>query len=116
VTAPASALHRNEVLLCGRLAAPVEHRELPSGDLLALFRLVVERPPRRRKADDRAPSVDTFDCVAWRARVRRSAGGWRPGDVLEVNGTLRRRFWRSPAGPASRCEIEVVTARVVRHA
>jgi single-strand DNA-binding protein len=109
-------LHRNEVLLRGRLAARVEQRVLPSGDLLALFRLVVERPQRPRKADDRTPSVDTFDCVAWRARVRRSAGGWQPGDVVEVTGSLRRRFWRSPAGPASRCEVEVASARIVRHA
>jgi single-strand DNA-binding protein len=95
----------------------VESRQLPSGDLIAAFRLVVERPPPRRKRPaDRSPTVDTLDCVAWRAPVRRAALRWRAGDTVEVAGALRRRFWRSPAGPASRCEVEVDSATVVREA
>jgi single-strand DNA-binding protein len=114
MTSPAAA-HRNEVVLRGRLAAPVESRQLPSGDLIAAFRLVVDRPPPRRKRPDaRSPTVDTIDCVAWRAGVRRAALRWRAGDMVEVTGALRRRFWRSPAGPASRCEVEVEGAAVVR--
>jgi single-strand DNA-binding protein len=38
--------HVNTVTLCGRLAAEPEQRELPSGDTLLTFRLVVDRPAR----------------------------------------------------------------------
>jgi single-strand DNA-binding protein len=107
--------HRNEVLLVGRLAAEPETRELPSGALITTFRLVVRRDPkpadRSRPAESRAPTVDTVDCVAWRADVRRHSAGWLPGDVLRCEGALRRRFWRSPGGPASRTEVEAVKVR-----
>lgn len=56
---------RNEVLLVGRLSAPVEQRTLPSGDVLATWRLVVDRPPARRPLREgaRPVTVDTLDCV-----------------------------------------------------
>ena len=31
--------------------------------------------------------------------------------VVEIEGTLRRRFWRSAGGPTSRYEVEVVALR-----
>ena len=31
--------------------------------------------------------------------------------MVEVEGVLRRRFWRGAAGPASRYEVEVVALR-----
>lgn len=113
---------RNEVQLVGRLAAAPELRTLPSGDVLASFRLVVGRPEvgrstgarRARPGLRRAVSVDTLDCVVWRATVRRSALRWQAGDLVEVTGALRRRFWRSAGATASRCEVEVVAARRVR--
>ena len=98
--------HRNEVRLVGRLAAEPLHRELPSGDRLVQFRLVVERDRTRRQAGPRAPTVDTLDCTAWRKDVQRSLASCLPGDVLEVSGALRRRFWRAPGGAASRSEVE----------
>lgn len=101
--------HANEVTLVGRLAAESESRTLPSGDELVTWRLIVERPSAPRRL--RAPTVDTLDCVAWRADVRRRAASWKPGDILAISGSLRRRFWRSGGGPASRCEVEVRTAR-----
>lgn len=99
----------NEVVLVGRLSAPVEERTLPSGDVLATWRLVVDRPPPRRppREGGRTVTVDTLDCVAWTGRLRQSARRLRPGDVVRVEGALRRRFWRAGAGAASRCEIEV---------
>jgi single-strand DNA-binding protein len=104
----------NEVRLRGRLSAPVLERELPSGDVLASFRLVVERDTRREAA---SPKVDTLDCVAFRADVRRRLARWAPGDVVEVQGALRRRFFRTGSGAASRYEVEVRTAsRVARGA
>lgn len=108
---------RNEVVLVGRVAAAAEERELPSGDLLVTFRLVVDRPPTPRAAGTRAPTVDTLDCSAWGAGVRRTARALGPGDVVEVHGALRRRFWRSGAGASSRTEVEVgAVRRLVRAA
>jgi single-strand DNA-binding protein len=107
---------RNEVLLVGRLAAPPEERELPSGDVLSTFRLVVDRPPPARGAGPRGATVDTLDCVARGAGLRRAARAWQPGDVLEVQGSLRRRFFRSPSGTGSRYEVELARARRVSRA
>lgn len=102
---------RNEVLLVGRLAATPEERELPSGDVLASFRLVVDRPPAARAPATRGASVDTLDCVVRGAGLRRAAQAWRSGDVLEVQGALRRRFFRTAAGTGSRYEVEVARGK-----
>ncbi len=104
---------RNEVALVGRLAAPAEDRELPSGDVLTSWRLVVDRPPSRRRIPTgaRAPTVDTLECVAWTRGVQRAVAGWDVGDVVAVEGALRRRFWRASTGPSSRYEIEVTKAK-----
>jgi single-strand DNA-binding protein len=109
---------RNEVLLVGRLAAEPEERALPSGDVLSTFRLVVDRPPAARSTGARAATVDTLDCVARGAALRRAAQAWRPGDVLEVHGALHRRFFRTTGGATgSRYEVEVVRGkRLVRAA
>jgi single-strand DNA-binding protein len=111
----ADPVHVNEVHLVGRVAAAPQRRELPSGDVLVQFRLVVGRAPRRRPAGGRAaPTVDTLDCAVWRADVARSVTRLGPGDVVEVHGSLRRRFWRSAAGgAASRSEVEVTRVRRV---
>ncbi|MCW2606400.1 MAG: hypothetical protein JWO60_1093, partial [Frankiales bacterium] len=100
---------RNEVVLVGRVAAAPTERELPSGDLLASFRVVVDRPPAPPRGEGGRPvTIDTLDCAAWAAGVRRTARGLVPGDVVEVAGALRRRFWRAGAGAVSRTEVEVV--------
>jgi single-strand DNA-binding protein len=105
---------RNEVVLVGRVSARAEERELPSGDVIATWRVVVDRPPgRRRSAGAREQKVDTLDCVAWSAGLRRTARGLAAGDVVSVEGALRRRFWRGGAGATSRCEIEVSRVRRV---
>jgi len=54
---------------------------------------------------------DAFDCSAWTAALRRKVGAWHEGDVVELQGRLHRRFWRSPAGPVSRWEVEITTIR-----
>jgi single-strand DNA-binding protein len=107
----ASPAHLNAVSLCGRLAAEPETRELPSGDLLLTFRVVVDRPPR---PGDRRRQVDAIDCAAWSARVQRSVRAWSAGDVVSVEGHLRRRFRRGEAGSTSRVEVEVTRARRAR--
>lgn len=104
--------HLNCVELVGRLAAPAAERVLPSGDRLVQFRLVVSRPARGHGV-----AVDTVDCAAWTATLRRKVQAWQEGDLIGVTGALRRRFWRSAAGsPASRYEVEVGAARRVRRA
>jgi single-strand DNA-binding protein len=96
----------NQVFLRGRLAAAPLIRQLPSGDELCSFRLTIDRPPGSRV------SVDTIACSTTRARVRRTLERGEPGDQYEVTGSLRRRFWRAPTGPASRYEVDVTTARL----
>lgn len=109
---------RNDVALVGRVAAPAEERTLPSGDVLATWRLVVDRPHSGRRVPEgrRAVTVDTLDCVAWAAGARRTARSLAPGDLVAVDGALRRRFWRAGAGAVSRCEVEVTTVKRLRRA
>lgn len=107
----------NEVQLGGRLAAVPVSVVLPSGDELVTLRLVVPRPPGRGRARTRTVSVDTVDCSVWAAALRRRVSRWQPGDLIEVEGSLRRRFWRGPGGgPQSRYDVEVVRARRRRRA
>ena len=104
----------NDVHLRGRVSAAPEARDLPSGDVVVAFRLVVDRPPPAPGAVSRA-RVDTLDCAVFRSDLRRRCAGWAAGDVVEVRGSLRRRFFRAGGGPASRYEVEVLAAsRVVR--
>lgn len=91
----------NEVRLRGRLSGDPEERELPSGDLVVVLRLVVDRPAGARA------SHDTLDCAAYSAPVRRKLLRWTHGDVVELSGALHRRFFRAGAVPVSRYEVEV---------
>ncbi len=107
----------NEVTLVGRLAADAEQRELPSGDLLGVCRLIVDReevkvlPTGRKSA-----SVDVVDLAAWTPRARRAMGRWRAGDEVAIEGALRRRFYRAGGATNSRVEVEVSSGRMVRRA
>ncbi|GAA2088598.1 single-stranded DNA-binding protein [Actinomadura alba] len=101
----------NDVALVGRLSGGVECKPLPSGDTVVEWRLVVERPPETRH---RQKVVDTIDCVSYDERFRYLTSDWRHGDLIEVRGAIRRRFWRTMSGAtASRCEIEVREADLV---
>ena len=44
----------NQVTLLGRVSAPPEGRDLPSGDRLVTLRVIVDRPPPKRRSDDEA--------------------------------------------------------------
>jgi single-strand DNA-binding protein len=105
VKAVAAAPHRNEVVVAGRLAAAAVDKQLPSGDHIVSWRLIVDRPTK-----EASRKVDLVDCTAFAARVRRQALAWTVGDVIEVSGALRRRFWRGAGGLQSRCEVEVGSA------
>ena len=107
---PARVADRNEVTLAGRGSADPEEKQLPSGDTVWVFRLVVRRP----EGAGSRQSVDTVDCSAWTPRVQRSVAGWRAGDHVEVRGAVRRRFFRIGAGAQSRVEVEVASGRLRR--
>lgn len=103
----------NEVRIVGRLSRAVERRELPSGDEILSFRLVVDRPEAAFRGKQR---VDVLDCVVWGGRPMRSVLTWGAGDVVEVDGAIRRRFFKATTGTSSRVEIEVQKGRVIRRA
>jgi single-strand DNA-binding protein len=102
----------NEVRLVGRLSRDPEMRVLPSGDQMWAFRVVVPRVPGGRTKQ----SVDVLDCAVWGGRVRASVASWSADDVVEVAGPLRKRFFSSSGGPASRVEVEVTSGRLVKRA
>jgi single-strand DNA-binding protein len=97
--------HRNEVVVCGRLSATALPKQLPSGDDIVTWRLVVDRA-----VTGGSRKVDVVDCTTFAARVRRQALRWTEGDLIEVTGSLRRRFWRGAGGLQSRCEVEAHSA------
>jgi len=103
----------NEVRLLGRVTGEPTSVEMPSGDELVTFRISIDRP------DVKAPTrqkVDSVPCSAWTARVRRSAMSWRAGDVVEVCGAVRCRFFQTARGVGSRVEVEVGSAKLIRRA
>jgi single-strand DNA-binding protein len=88
----------NDCLLRGRVSALATDRELPSGEHVVEFRLIVSRAERE--------GVDTLDIAAWSGKSRRTALSLKPGEWVEVSGSICRRFWQGPAGLASRWQIE----------
>jgi single-strand DNA-binding protein len=98
----------NQVFLRGRLAAVPTFRDLPSGDVLAVFRVTVARPP-----GDRA-RVDSIECATVKPRLHKTLARANVGDDVEVVGSLHRRFWRTPAGPASRYAVDVGSVRLTK--
>jgi single-strand DNA-binding protein len=103
----------NEVRLSGRIAQQPQERVLPSGDTVWTFRVVVTRSGGRGRSRQ---TVDSIECAVWGGRVRRSVAGWAAGDVVEVEGALRRRFFRAAGAAASRVEVEVSGGRLIRRA
>jgi single-strand DNA-binding protein len=88
----------NNCLLRGRVSAPATDKELPSGEHVVEFRLIISR--------DKRDGVDTLDIASWSAKNRRTALSFKGGEWIEVSGAVRRRFWQSPTGLASRWQIE----------
>ena len=95
-----------DVVLVGRLGAHVEVRELPSGDTVTVFTIVVDRP-RTAGRQGSAVKVDAIACQSFRAAVVNRLGRLEPGQWVRAEGALRRRFWRSGAGLGSAMEVEV---------
>ncbi|NYE38191.1 single-strand DNA-binding protein [Nocardioides cavernae] len=106
----------NEVRLVGRISGEPVLVELPSGDALVTFRIAVPRPPERR-AGSRTTArkhTDSVPCTAWAPRLRRSIATWRTGDLVEVTGAIRCRFYQAGGTTRSRVEVEATSARIMR--
>ncbi len=88
----------NDLLLRGRVSAQATSKELPSGDKVVEFRLIITRSERE--------GVDTLDIAAWSAKSRKIALTLQGDEWIEVSGSIHRRFWQSPTGVASRWQIE----------
>jgi single-strand DNA-binding protein len=94
----------NSVRLVGRVTAAGEPRELPSGDTVVTLRVVVPRVGQRRESS--RAGVDAIDVACWNAAARRTAVRCAVDDHVEVEGALRRRFFRAGGAVASRYEVE----------
>jgi single-strand DNA-binding protein len=107
----------NEVRLVGRLTGEPAMVELPSGDALVTFRISVPRSvPSRSPKPEKATSqrVDSVPCTAWTPRLRRSILTWRAGDLVEITGAVRCRFFQAGGATRSRVEVEASAARIMR--
>ena len=93
-------LSLNDLLLRGRVSAGATTKELPSGDKVVEFRLIVTRENRE--------GVDTLDIAAWGAKSRKTALSLAPDEWVEISGAIHRRFWQSPGGLASRWQVEAI--------
>ena len=117
---PDHAEGENTVVLVGRVSAAPEQRDLPSGDALVTFRLVVPRAMAgrgaagtTRTAKERT-TVDVIDVACWSARTRRCGLRHEAGGGVRVEGSLPRGFFRTGGSTASRYEVEASSVRVSR--
>lgn len=107
----------NDVRLVGRLTGKPVVVELPSGDALVTFRISVPRSPSaggHGAGQAGARRVDSVPCTAWSSRLRRSIVTWRSGDLVEVSGAVRCRFFQAGGATRSRVEVEATAARIMR--
>jgi single-strand DNA-binding protein len=88
----------NDVLLRGRVSREAIEKELPSGDKVVEFRLIITR--------EKLSGVDTLDIGAWNVKARRSALTLKADEWIEISGSIHRRFWSAPTGLASRWQVE----------
>lgn len=95
----------NTVRLQGRVAAPAQERTLPSGDAVASFRIIVPRGAAARRRSKQ--TVDTIECSAWTARLRRAVAQLQAGDEVAISGRLRRSFRRTGSSTASFVSVDV---------
>jgi single-strand DNA-binding protein len=98
--------HRNEVLLVGTMTTDPAERTTSDDQQIVTFRLDVER-------EHAGTGHDEFDCSVSTGRGRRAALEWAAGDVVEVAGALRRRFYRGASGTRPFFVVEADQARRV---
>lgn len=95
----------NEVKLVGWVTTIAMDRELPNGDLVTSFRIAITRPEG---------GVDTIDLEAWSQATRKKALKLKDGEWVAITGSIRRRFWKSGAGLASRWNIVTTSIEKVK--
>ncbi|RLV50287.1 single-stranded DNA-binding protein [Nocardioides mangrovicus] len=105
----------NQVRLCGRVAAEPVERVLPSGAHIVSVRLILTRDQTAMTRGSQQKS-DWVECSGWSAALRRKMDGWQPGDIVSVEGALRRRHYRHGGGSGSVIEIEVLAAKRTQRA
>ena len=88
----------NDVLLRGRISTLAIEKELPSGDKVCEFRIVIARSNEE--------GFDAIDISAWSSKLRRTALALKSDQWVEVTGSIKRRFWRGATGLASRWQID----------
>lgn len=93
-----SELALNDVLLRGRISTLAIEKELPSGDKVCEFRIVIARTNEE--------GFDAIDISAWSSKLRRTALALKSDQWVEVTGSIKRRFWRGATGLASRWQID----------
>lgn len=96
---------QNQVVAVGRLGARVERRTLPSGDDVTVFTVIVDRPENER--GHARTKVDAIPCQTFKPVVARRLAASSEGDLVRIEGVLRRRFWRTPGGLGSAVEVDV---------
>ena len=104
----------NEVYLVGRVTSLAIEKELPSGDKVVEFRVVIGRAKstsstRSPKSRTGKKEVDSLDIAAWSSKTRKTALSLKVDTWVEIHGAVRRRFWQGPSGLASRWQVEAST-------
>lgn len=98
---------RNELYLEGRVSSDPTEKLLPSGDTVVEFRIVIDRTnPKGVRRE-----VDTLDVAVWLSKVRSRALLLKVDDWVSIDGAVRRRFWKTPSGVASRWQVEASQLR-----
>ena len=95
----------NDLLIRGRVSAPATTKELPSGDKVVEFRVIITRSERE--------GVDTLDIGAWSAKSRKIALTLRSDEWIEISGSIHRRFWQAPTGLASRWQVDAAEISLI---
>ncbi len=97
----------NLVYLRGVLASPPGPS--PSADTDTMWALHVPAGAGKRGGD-------RFDCRVANPEIVASCSDWAVGAVVEVQGSLRRRFFRAGGATVSKVEIAVTSATLVEAA
>ncbi len=108
----------NVVRLRGRLTRHPEVTTLPSGDEVLAINVTVERP--HDGLDTLPVQVGPVPPQGRRPapgqagrRLLSTARRLGPGDIIEIDGWLRRRWWESPSGRRSRVEVAATAVRQI---
>ena len=130
----------NRAELVGRVSSLPVERELPSGDRIVEFRIVIDRFPdnssfsrankkiqaisTRSKSEPvrKKPSpqpvkrreIDTLDIAVWGSQLRKKTLKFKVDDWVHIEGAVRRRFWQAPHGLASRWQVEALDIELYR--